>query len=43
MALTQFILKEERQRQSALINAMAQAVYGTAEDRISNDLMINKI
>lgn len=32
MAITQFIPKEERQQQSALIHAMAQAVYGTAED-----------
>ena len=32
MALTQFIPKEERQHQGTLINAMAQAVYGTAED-----------
>ncbi len=32
MPLTQFIPREERQQQSALIHAMAQAVYGTAED-----------
>jgi len=32
MALTKFIPKEERQHQSTLINAMAQAVYGTVED-----------
>jgi hypothetical protein len=32
MTLTQFIPREERQQQSALIHAMAQAVYGTAED-----------
>jgi RimJ/RimL family protein N-acetyltransferase len=32
MPITQFIPKEERQHQSALIHAMAQAVYGTAED-----------